>query len=291
MAKPLVSDELWETIAPLLPPKPAHPKGGRPFTAPDRAALAGNSQASVFRSGGLRLGGEHQRGYAAGRIGAGQRQLRQRPDHLRGIREHHRHQRRRGHGTRRARPRRQPRRRLDLVPVDRSGRLHLRHHHDVWQQRRHPARRLPGQQQQRRHPRRRALERQCRVPPKPSPGAYRARAASASCRRSSAPASSPSGRRHSRGGGGQGGRDGPDRRPATAARRAPARLRRGRGRTARGAIDSRRRRANAGAAGHVRGARRATAGGGVWIGGYRGARRPSRPRSSSSSRASRPSSF
>ena len=41
MAKPLVSDELWATIAPLLPPKPAHPKGGRPFTVSDRAALAG----------------------------------------------------------------------------------------------------------------------------------------------------------------------------------------------------------------------------------------------------------
>jgi transposase len=40
MAKPLVSDELWDTLAPLLPPKPAHPKGGRPFV-PDRAVLAG----------------------------------------------------------------------------------------------------------------------------------------------------------------------------------------------------------------------------------------------------------
>jgi transposase len=41
MAKPLVSDELWAIIEPLLPPKPAHPKGGRPFTVSDRAALAG----------------------------------------------------------------------------------------------------------------------------------------------------------------------------------------------------------------------------------------------------------
>ena len=41
MAKPLVSDALWALVAPLLPPKPAHPKGGRPFTVPDRAALAG----------------------------------------------------------------------------------------------------------------------------------------------------------------------------------------------------------------------------------------------------------
>lgn len=41
MAKPLVSDALWGIVAPLLPPKPLHPKGGRPFTVPDRAALAG----------------------------------------------------------------------------------------------------------------------------------------------------------------------------------------------------------------------------------------------------------
>src|SRR5829696_7794473 len=41
MAKPLVSDDLWAVVQPLLPPKPAHPKGGRPFTVPDRAALAG----------------------------------------------------------------------------------------------------------------------------------------------------------------------------------------------------------------------------------------------------------
>ena len=40
MAKPLVSDELWAIIEPLLPPKPAQPKGGRP-PVPDRAALAG----------------------------------------------------------------------------------------------------------------------------------------------------------------------------------------------------------------------------------------------------------
>jgi transposase len=40
MAKPLVSDKLWDTVAPLLPPKPGHPEGGRPFV-PDRAALAG----------------------------------------------------------------------------------------------------------------------------------------------------------------------------------------------------------------------------------------------------------
>lgn len=41
MAKPLVSDELWQVVEPLLPAKPAHPKGGHPFTVPDRAALSG----------------------------------------------------------------------------------------------------------------------------------------------------------------------------------------------------------------------------------------------------------
>lgn len=40
MAKPLVSDELWEIIEPLLPPEPPKPKGGRP-RVPDRAALTG----------------------------------------------------------------------------------------------------------------------------------------------------------------------------------------------------------------------------------------------------------
>jgi transposase len=41
MAKPLVSEELWEVVAPLLPP-PGHnkQKAGRP-RVPDRAALAG----------------------------------------------------------------------------------------------------------------------------------------------------------------------------------------------------------------------------------------------------------
>jgi transposase len=41
MAKQLVSDELWAVIEPLLPTRPAHPKGGHPFTVPDRAALTG----------------------------------------------------------------------------------------------------------------------------------------------------------------------------------------------------------------------------------------------------------
>jgi len=40
MAKPLVSDKLWETSEPLLPPEPPKPKGGRPG-AQDRAALTG----------------------------------------------------------------------------------------------------------------------------------------------------------------------------------------------------------------------------------------------------------
>jgi transposase len=40
MAKPLVSDELWALVAPLLPPEPSKPKGGRP-RVPDRACLTG----------------------------------------------------------------------------------------------------------------------------------------------------------------------------------------------------------------------------------------------------------
>jgi transposase len=40
MSKPLVSDELWVLVAPLLPAEPPKPKGGRP-RVPDRAALAG----------------------------------------------------------------------------------------------------------------------------------------------------------------------------------------------------------------------------------------------------------
>ncbi len=40
MAKPLVSDELWAVVAPLLPARPPHPKGGRP-PVDDRAALTG----------------------------------------------------------------------------------------------------------------------------------------------------------------------------------------------------------------------------------------------------------
>ncbi len=40
MSKPLVSDELWEAIEPLLPGEPPKPKGGRP-RIPDRACLTG----------------------------------------------------------------------------------------------------------------------------------------------------------------------------------------------------------------------------------------------------------
>jgi transposase len=40
MAKPLVTDELWEVIEPLLPEELPKPKGGRPRVS-DRAALAG----------------------------------------------------------------------------------------------------------------------------------------------------------------------------------------------------------------------------------------------------------
>ena len=40
MAKPLLSDDLWAVVEPLLPPEPPKPKGGRP-RVPDRAALTG----------------------------------------------------------------------------------------------------------------------------------------------------------------------------------------------------------------------------------------------------------
>lgn len=48
MSKPLVSDELWAIIEPLLPKGPPKPKGGRP-RVPDRACLAGI--VFVLRSG------------------------------------------------------------------------------------------------------------------------------------------------------------------------------------------------------------------------------------------------
>src|ERR671927_1507271 len=40
MAAPLVSDAFWSLFAPLLPPRPLRPKGGRP-PVEDRAALTG----------------------------------------------------------------------------------------------------------------------------------------------------------------------------------------------------------------------------------------------------------
>ena len=40
MAKELVTDQLWETIEPLLPPEPPKPEGGRP-RIDNRAALTG----------------------------------------------------------------------------------------------------------------------------------------------------------------------------------------------------------------------------------------------------------
>lgn len=40
MAKPLLPDELWEVIEPMLPGRPPRPKGGRPPVA-DRDALTG----------------------------------------------------------------------------------------------------------------------------------------------------------------------------------------------------------------------------------------------------------
>src|SRR5512144_1319811 len=40
MSKPLVPEELWTLIAPLLPAEPPKPKGGRP-RIPDRATLTG----------------------------------------------------------------------------------------------------------------------------------------------------------------------------------------------------------------------------------------------------------
>ncbi len=39
-SKPLVSDDLWAVIAPLLPPERPKPQGGRPRVS-DRAALSG----------------------------------------------------------------------------------------------------------------------------------------------------------------------------------------------------------------------------------------------------------
>ena len=40
MPKPLVTDELWEVIEPLLPKEPPKPKGGRPRLG-NQASLTG----------------------------------------------------------------------------------------------------------------------------------------------------------------------------------------------------------------------------------------------------------
>jgi transposase len=40
MSKPLVSDDLWAVVAPLVPAEPPKPKGGRPRIS-DRACLTG----------------------------------------------------------------------------------------------------------------------------------------------------------------------------------------------------------------------------------------------------------
>ncbi len=40
MSKPLVPDDLWAVVAPLLPPEPDRSRGGRP-RVPDRAVLGG----------------------------------------------------------------------------------------------------------------------------------------------------------------------------------------------------------------------------------------------------------
>ena len=40
MAAPLVGDDLWAVVAPLLPAEPPKPRGGRP-RVPDRACLTG----------------------------------------------------------------------------------------------------------------------------------------------------------------------------------------------------------------------------------------------------------
>ena len=40
MAKPILPDELWLRLKPLLPPQPIKPKSGRPRIE-DRAALLG----------------------------------------------------------------------------------------------------------------------------------------------------------------------------------------------------------------------------------------------------------
>ena len=81
MSNPLVSDELWALVAPLLPPEPPKPKGGRP-RVPDRACLdrhrfraqIGHPLGDAAPGVGLRLGDDLLAPTArlAGRRGVGQ---------------------------------------------------------------------------------------------------------------------------------------------------------------------------------------------------------------------------
>ncbi len=50
MSKPLVSDEFWELVQPLLPPQPPKPKGGRP-RIPDRQVLSGQILFAASKTG------------------------------------------------------------------------------------------------------------------------------------------------------------------------------------------------------------------------------------------------
>ena len=48
MAEQLVPDDVWAAVQPLLPPKPPHPKGGRPWIG-DRAVLGGIIEMGLLR--------------------------------------------------------------------------------------------------------------------------------------------------------------------------------------------------------------------------------------------------
>ena len=56
MAKPLLPDELWMRIEPLLPPLPPHPLGGRPWLGNREAlgALAASVEAGYSDADRLR---------------------------------------------------------------------------------------------------------------------------------------------------------------------------------------------------------------------------------------------